>query len=309
MKEDPRYKWLGRKLFPSLRLKTHVMRGYMEKQTIRVAVLTALPRDVRVIGIVLTHLKSAKHVFAVADKASTAPADIALVDDTDSAMRNRLAAAQAVNPNLAVVYIVRELGKPGVRVELQSSQLMMQLLSTLEHLVARQGAASEAATAPARPVAADKPAQARKDAPTKLRALVVDDSQTVRIQLATVMSKIGMACDIADGARAALNQLAHQQYDLIYVDVMMPDMDGYTLTREIKRDRSNKAPVIILTSQSSPFDRARGALAGCDSFLTKPVGLKQFYAATTKALRKSMAVDDLSGWIVDPTELFAQAQA
>jgi len=96
-------------------------------------------------------------------------------------------------------------------------------------------------------------------------------------------------------------QLSNRRYDLIYVDVMMPDMDGYTLTREIKRDRSNKAPVIILTSQSSPFDRARGALAGCDIYLTKPVGVKQFYAATTKALRKSMAVDDLSEWLTDPS--------
>ncbi len=138
---------------------------------------------------------------------------------------------------------------------------------------------------------------------------MVDDSQTVRTQLANVMSNIGMACDIADGAKAALAQLANRQYDLIYVDVMMPDMDGYTLTREIKRDRSNKAPVIILTSQSSPFDRARGALAGCDIFLTKPVGLKQFYAATTKALRKSMAVDDLSDWITDPTQAKARAHA
>jgi DNA-binding response OmpR family regulator len=78
-------------------------------------------------------------------------------------------------------------------------------------------------------------------------------------------------------------------------------MDGYKLTREIKRGRSHKhTPVIILTSQSSPFDRARGALAGCDIYLTKPVGLKAFFEAATKALRKSMAVDDLSLWLTEP---------
>ena len=73
--------------------------------------------------------------------------------------------------------------------------------------------------------------------------------------------------------------------------------------------RHNKAPVIILTSQSSPFDRARGALAGCDIYLTKPVGVKQFYAATTKALRKSMAVDDLSEWLTDPSVAAPAAHA
>ncbi len=134
-----------------------------------------------------------------------------------------------------------------------------------------------------------------------LRALVVDDSPTVRAQLSNVILRIGMQCDLADGAAAALARLDAGRYDLIVVDVLMPDMDGYKLTREIKRGRSHKhTPVIILTSQSSPFDRARGALAGCDIYLTKPVGSKAFFDAATKALRKSMAMDDLSPWLTEP---------
>lgn len=278
----------------------------MKKQELKVAVFTAQQRDMRVIGIVLTHLKSAKYAFSMAERTGEAPIDIALVDDSDPDMRKRLASAVARHPNLAVVHLVSEAGRAGERCELLSSQLMMQLLPTLERLLQRIAEQPPAAPAPTR---VESTVTALPPTPAKLRALVVDDSQTVRTQLANVMSNIGMACDIADGAKAALAQLANRQYDLIYVDVMMPDMDGYTLTREIKRDRSNKAPVIILTSQSSPFDRARGALAGCDIFLTKPVGLKQFYAATTKALRKSMAVDDLSGWITDPTQAKARAHA
>lgn len=277
----------------------------MKKRELKVAVFTAQQRDMRVIGIVLTHLKSAKYAFSIAERGAESPIDVALVDDSDPDMCKRLAAATARRPQLPVVYLVHEAGPAGARCELPSGQLMMQLLPTLERLLQRIDA--QPATVAARPTSAT--VTALPHAPAKLRALVVDDSQTVRTQLANVMSNIGMACDIADGAKSALAQLAHRQYDLIYVDVMMPDMDGYTLTREIKRDRSNKAPVIILTSQSSPFDRARGALAGCDIFLTKPVGLKQFYAATTKALRKSLAVDDLSGWITDPTQVKARAHA
>jgi len=83
----------------------------------------------------------------------------------------------------------------------------------------------------------------------------------------------------------------------------MPEIDGYKLTREIKRIPAHKAtPVIILTSQSSTFDRARGALAGCEVFLTKPVGIKAFFDATTKALRRSVAVDELNAWLQDPTQ-------
>ncbi len=154
----------------------------------------------------------------------------------------------------------------------------------------------------ARQCAAQRGLRAGADAPVQpLRALVVDDSSVVRAQLSNVIARIGMQCDLADGAAAALARLDGGHYDLIVVDVLMPDMDGYKLTREIKRGRAHKhTPVIILTSQSSPFDRARGALAGCDIFLVKPVGLKAFYDAATKALRKSMAVDDLSLWLTEP---------
>jgi two-component system, cell cycle response regulator len=267
----------------------------MERRDIKVAAYTMQQRDLRVIGIVLTHIKSAHYTFSLAAPGSDAAFDVALVDVHDPVMLAKLTEAMGRHPRLHVVHLVKELGQAGKRTELVSTQLMMQLLPTLEELL--RNAASIEQVRAAAVKAAQKAVPAK---PAKLRALVVDDSQTVRTQLAGVMTKIGMACDMADGARAALSQIAQRHYDLIYVDVMMPDMDGYSLTREIKRDRKNKAPVIILTSQSSPFDRARGALAGCDIFLTKPVGIKQFYAATTKALRKSLAVDDLSEWITDP---------
>lgn len=276
----------------------------MDKREIKVAAYTAQQRDLRVIGIVLTHLKSSNYAFSLVEPGSGTVADVALVDVGDPAMLRQLSNAMTGQPGLQVIHLVKQLGQAGKRHELMPGQLMMQLLPMLEELAQQVAAADKARSAAAQVTSTQSYA-----APVKLRALVVDDSQTVRAQLASVMSKIGMACDIADGASAALKQLSRRHYDLIYVDVMMPDMDGYSLTREIKRDRSNKAPVIILTSQSSPFDRARGALAGCDIYLTKPVGMKQFYAATAKALRKSLAVDDLSSWITDPSAQAAPAAA
>jgi CheY-like chemotaxis protein len=137
---------------------------------------------------------------------------------------------------------------------------------------------------------------------TRLSALVVDDSPTVRTQLALTVERMGLKCDTAESAAAAFELLKSNSYSLIYVDVIMPEMDGYKLTREIRRDPMHKStPVIILTSQSSPFDRARGALSGCDTFLTKPVDLKRFYEATVRTLRKRLAIDDLTGWVNDPT--------
>jgi CheY-like chemotaxis protein len=136
----------------------------------------------------------------------------------------------------------------------------------------------------------------------RLRALVVDDSPTVRTQLANTLERMGMDCDAVDGGAAAFASLDARTYNLIFVDVVMPDIDGYKLTREIKRNKTHRStPVIILTSKSSPFDRARGALAGCDTFLTKPVELKRLFEATVTCLMKGMAISDLNGLIRDPS--------
>ncbi|MCZ2415500.1 MAG: response regulator [Burkholderiales bacterium] len=130
----------------------------------------------------------------------------------------------------------------------------------------------------------------------RLRVLVVDDSPTVRKQLSLAFARMRIECDAVASAAQALERLDEHHYDLALVDVVMPEMDGYKLTRQIRR-RHRGLPVIILTSRSSPFDLARGALAGCSSYLVKPVPLRQLEAAVVKHLRRSLAIDDLGGLI------------
>lgn len=135
------------------------------------------------------------------------------------------------------------------------------------------------------------------DAPSpQVRVLVVDDSPTVRKQLSLAFARMRVECDAVGSAAEALQRLDEHHYDLALVDVVMPDVDGYKLTRQIRR-RHPGTPVIILTSRSSPFDLARGALAGCGSYLVKPVPLRQLEAAIVKQLRRSLAIDDLRGLI------------
>lgn len=169
---------------------------------------------------------------------------------------------------------------------------------------------SAAETAPTRTRGAERPAggsnlvsfplgnQVEALPMQRLRVLVVDDSPTVRQQLSIAFERMGMLCEAVSSAALALERLASVHFDLALVDVIMPEMDGYKLTREIKRNRRHRQlPVIILTSKSSPFDLARGALAGCDTYLTKPVPLKALEAAVVKQLRKSLAIDDLSALV------------
>ncbi|MCD6674517.1 MAG: response regulator [Burkholderiaceae bacterium] len=172
---------------------------------------------------------------------------------------------------------------------------------------ARAGAAGASASAAAAAAAAESPPSApaaaapsnlvafprsAEPAPPRIRVLVVDDSPTVRQQLSIAFSRMNVLCDTAASAGEALARLSETHYDLVLVDVVMPGVDGYKLTRQIRR-RHRGVPVIILTSRSSPFDLARGALAGCNSYLVKPVPLRQLEAAVVKQLRKSLAIDDL----------------
>lgn len=265
----------------------------------RVGVFSDQPRDLRVLGILITHLKSALYRFVLADRLASGGVDIAIVDAGDLAMRELAEAAGLMRPAMGVVHLVPSASANPGGLELVPGQMMSHLMPMLE----RVGAAIVAAAAAARPAAASNVVPLAPQQGTRLRALVVDDSPTVRTQLGNVIARIGMHCDAVGSARAALEQLQTERYDLIFVDVVMPEMDGYKLTREIKRIPAHKGtPVIILTSQSSTFDRARGALAGCEVFLTKPVGIRAFFDATTKALRRTLAVDELNAWLQDPTQ-------
>ena len=157
---------------------------------------------------------------------------------------------------------------------------------------------AEAATHPGAPVGSNLVAfpLAGDASPPQVRVLVVDDSPTVRKQLSLAFARMRVECDAVGSAAEALQRLGEHHYDLALVDVVMPDVDGYKLTRQIRRKHPG-TPVIILTSRSSPFDLARGALAGCGSYLVKPVPLRQLEAAIVKQLRRSLAIDDLRGLI------------
>jgi twitching motility two-component system response regulator PilG len=108
---------------------------------------------------------------------------------------------------------------------------------------------------------------------TNRRILVIDDSLPVRVQLKGLLEPRGFAVFEADSAEAGLQAIASTPYACVLMDVMMPGIDGYEACRQIKSAHSGgKAPpVVMLTSKSSPFDRIRGKMAGCDDYLSKPV--------------------------------------
>ena len=104
-----------------------------------------------------------------------------------------------------------------------------------------------------------------------LRVMVIDDSKTIRRTAETLLKKEG--CDVmtATDGFEALAKISDHQPHIIFVDIMMPRLDGYQTCALIKNNQVFKGtPVIMLSSKDGLFDRARGRLVGSDEYLTKP---------------------------------------
>jgi len=124
-------------------------------------------------------------------------------------------------------------------------------------------AASQPGNAAAAPAAAVKVS----------RALVVDDSLPVRIQMKQALQSLAEKVDFAEDGAQAMELLDRNRYDVAFLDVVLPgDYSGYQICKSMKgRMEHRDTPVIMLTSNSSPADRIKGKLAGCDTYLIKPV--------------------------------------
>ena len=104
-----------------------------------------------------------------------------------------------------------------------------------------------------------------------LKILVVDDSKTIRRTAETLLTKEGCQVFTAIDGFDALSKIADHQPDLIFVDIMMPRLDGYETCSLIKHNKVfKKTPVIMLSSKDGLFDRARGRIVGSEQYLTKP---------------------------------------
>jgi twitching motility two-component system response regulator PilG len=103
------------------------------------------------------------------------------------------------------------------------------------------------------------------------RVLVVDDSESVRKLMEVKLSAKGIRADFAEDGETALSMARKNDYALVFLDVMLPGIDGYEVCRHLKKDLEIKGKVLMLTSRSSRMDRLRGSLSTADGYLTKPL--------------------------------------
>jgi twitching motility two-component system response regulator PilG len=116
--------------------------------------------------------------------------------------------------------------------------------------------------------------------------MVIDDSNTIRRSAEIFLKNAGYAVILAEDGFDALSKIADQHPQIIFIDIMMPRLDGYQTCSLIKRnDRFKSTPVIMLSSKDGLFDRARGRMAGSDEYLTKPFTQETLVAAVNEYVK------------------------
>jgi twitching motility two-component system response regulator PilG len=113
-----------------------------------------------------------------------------------------------------------------------------------------------------------------------LVVMIIDDSKTIRRTAETLLEKAGCKVVTATDGFDALAKIADTRPDLIFVDIMMPRLDGYQTCALIKNNSEFKGtPVIMLSSKDGLFDKAKGRIVGSDQYLTKPFSKNELLAA------------------------------
>ena len=144
-----------------------------------------------------------------------------------------------------------------------------------------------------------------------MRVLVVEDAEDVAEAVAISFARNGDAVDRAASLDQAVGCLAHQEYDFVVLDIELPDGDGITLLRALRRAK-NAVPVLMLTARSEVEARVMALDAGADDYMTKPFDLRELQARVRSLARRAQgaAVSEIrfGGLVFDPAKRLALAR-
>jgi twitching motility two-component system response regulator PilG len=125
------------------------------------------------------------------------------------------------------------------------------------------------------------------DSTAAAKVMVIDDSQTIRRTAETLLAREGYQVITAQDGFEALAMIADHAPDIIFIDIMMPRLDGYQACALIKGNpKFARTPVIMLSSKDGLFDRARGRIVGSDEYLTKPFTKDELLGAVRSHVRR-----------------------
>lgn len=108
-----------------------------------------------------------------------------------------------------------------------------------------------------------------------IRILIVEDQATYRYVLVRMLQRLGHHADVAENGRVAVDLVAHGRYDVVFMDVQMPELDGVETTRRVRADHSEGPRIVGLTAQPAEEVRLECLAAGMDAFYSKPLSADQ----------------------------------
>ncbi len=123
------------------------------------------------------------------------------------------------------------------------------------------------------------------------RILIVDDDRHTRLLYQAVLERENYTVFCAENGLRALELLDREHIDLAVVDVMMPEMDGYTFTKQL-REAGSSLPILMVSAKQQPVDRRQGFLAGTDDYITKPVDDQEMLLRIKALLRRARIADE-----------------
>ena len=126
------------------------------------------------------------------------------------------------------------------------------------------------------------------------RVLVVDDEDSITDLVATALRYVGFEVAIASNGRQALERASSFRPELVVLDVMLPDLDGFEVVRRLRSD-GVRVPIVFLTARDATEDKVAGLTIGGDDYVTKPFSLEELVARVRAVLRRTSGGQDQSG--------------
>lgn len=190
------------------------------------------------------------------------------------------------------VFLTRHKSTTGKHIEIQKPLIALRVLNTLDCIeIINKNTSDQTAINTETVTSSINDTNNYKEISSNNHILVIDDSLPIRKHIEHELTKFNCSVDFAASAEDGLTLIQNNKYNLVLLDVVLPGMDGYELCKLIKRDKALKQThIIMLTSKSSPFDKVRGSLAGCDNYLTKPVDVNKFNKLVQKHLQAEEAL-------------------
>lgn len=208
-------------------------------------------------------------------------ADLLIVDIDNKALSGSEASIDAAHPETPVVTVGQSDKPEGSDYHIKGLLLATRVIRVLDQVKIPAGN-RQAFVNSERPYEANNyvaDARAPQHKTYAYAVLVVDDSELMQKTIALELGKasLPLSVDFAESGERALARVAARTYDFIFLDVMMPGMDGYETCGRIRKiAEMKKTPIIMLSARTSPLDEVKGVMAGCTNYITKPIKSDEF---------------------------------